>query len=100
MKEVFKCDYCNYIGTAEEVAEHEKVCLNNPDVKCCYNCQYAYENPYIISAGFGNLDPSYTCMYKPFEEYKPNVLYTGKPIPEKNICEHYKKGAPHKVVGV
>ena len=36
MKKVFKCDYCNYIGTAEEVAKHEKVCLNNPDVKCCY----------------------------------------------------------------
>lgn len=23
MKEVFKCDYCNYIGTKEEVEEHE-----------------------------------------------------------------------------
>lgn len=51
MKEVFRCDYCNYIGTKEEVEEYEKVCLNNPDVKCCYNCQYAYENPYIVSVG-------------------------------------------------
>lgn len=100
MKEVFKCDYCNYIGTKEEIEEHEKVCLNNPDVKCCYNCQYAYENPYIGSVGFRNPGPSYTCMYKPYTEYKPNVLYTGEPIPEKNICEHYERGTPHKVVGL
>ena len=64
MKEVFKCDYCNYIGTKEEIAEHEKVCLNNPDVKCCYNCQ---------------------------AEHDLCVLYTGAPIPEKNICEHYRR---------
>lgn len=100
MKEVFKCDYCNYIGTKEEVMEHEKVCLNNPDVKCCYNCQYAYENSYIVSVGFRNPGPSYICMYKPYAEYKPNVLYTGEPIPEKNICEHYERGTPHKVVGL
>lgn len=100
MKEVFKCDYCNYIGTKEEVKEHERKCLSNPDVKCCYNCQYAYRSPYIISVGFEKPTHSYICMYKPYMEYKPNVLYTGKPIPEKNICEHYKRGKPYEVIPV
>lgn len=59
MREVFKCDYCNYIGTAEEVAEHEKVCLNNPDVKCCYNCQHAYRRSYVTSG----LTSPFVCSY-------------------------------------
>ena len=98
MKEVFKCDYCNYIGTKEEIEEHEKVCLNNPDVKCCYNCQYAYENPYIGSVGFGDSTPLYTCMYRPYTEHDLCVLYTGAPIPEKNICEHYRRGNPGRTI--
>lgn len=74
MKEVFKCDYCNYIGTKEEIEEHEKVCLNNPDVKCCYNCQ---------------------CT-----EHDLCVLYTGAPIPEKNICEYYRRREPGRAIPV
>lgn len=30
MKEVFKCDYCNYIGTKEEVAESVAIIVNMP----------------------------------------------------------------------
>lgn len=100
MREVFKCDYCDYIGTKEEVETHEKVCLGNPDVKCCYNCQYAHEDSWIISAGFGNSTPSYVCMYRPYTKHDPCVLYAGEPIPKKNICEHYKRGKPHKVIPV
>lgn len=74
MKEVFKCDYCNYIGTKEEIEEHEKVCLNNPDVKCCYNCQCTEQD---------------LC-----------VLYTGAPIPEKKICKHYRRRKPGRAIPV
>ena len=100
MKEVFKCDYCNYIGTAEEVTEHEKVCLNNPEVKCCYNCQYAWQSSCITSAGFGDSTPLYICMYRPYTKYDPCVLYTGDPIPEKNICEHYRRREPGRTIPV
>lgn len=38
MKPVFKCDYCKFMGTEEEVKEHEPKCINNYDRKSCYTC--------------------------------------------------------------
>lgn len=40
MKPVFKCDYCEFMGTDEEVKEHEPVCRDNYDLKNCYTCQH------------------------------------------------------------
>ena len=98
MKPVFKCEYCNFIGTEEAVEEHEKVCINNPDVKCCQNCIYARENPYTVSIGYDTAAPKYRCMYRPYTNHNSNVLYTGDPIPEENICEHYERGTPQRII--
>ena len=38
MKPVFKCDYCQHIGTEEDVREHESICMENYDRKNCYTC--------------------------------------------------------------
>lgn len=38
MKPVFKCDYCKFMGTEEEVKEHEPICTDNYDRKSCYTC--------------------------------------------------------------
>jgi len=38
MKPVFKCDYCTFMGTEEEVKEHEPKCMDNYDRKSCYTC--------------------------------------------------------------
>lgn len=38
MKPVFKCDYCDKMGTEEEIREHEPVCADNYDRKSCYTC--------------------------------------------------------------
>jgi hypothetical protein len=38
MKQVFKCDYCNFIGDEEQVKTHEPVCMDNYDRKSCYTC--------------------------------------------------------------
>lgn len=97
MKPVFKCEYCNFIGTEKEIEEHEKVCINNPDVKCCQNCRYAYEDTYAITSGFDKPTPKYICMYRPYTN-NSNVLYTGDPIPEENICEHYERGTPRRII--
>ena len=40
MKPVFKCDYCKFMGTEEEVKEHELTCMDNYDRKSCYTCQH------------------------------------------------------------
>lgn len=38
MRPVFKCDYCKFMGTEEEVREHEPKCMDNYDRKSCYTC--------------------------------------------------------------
>lgn len=98
MKQVFKCEYCNFMETKEVVEEHEKVCINNPDVKCCQNCMYVYRDTYAISSGFDKLIPKFICTYKPYTNDNSNVLYMGGPIPEENICEHYKRGTPRRII--
>lgn len=40
MKPVFKCDYCKFMGTEEEVKAHESTCMDNYDKRSCYTCQY------------------------------------------------------------
>lgn len=40
MKPVFKCEYCNFIGTAEDVQEHEPNCTDNYNKKDCMTCKH------------------------------------------------------------
>ena len=39
MKPVYKCDYCDKMGTEEEIREHEEKCTENYDKKSCYTCK-------------------------------------------------------------
>ena len=41
MKQLFKCDYCSKIGTAEQIAEHEKECMYNYRKRSCWTCKHA-----------------------------------------------------------
>ena len=41
MKQLFRCEYCDKIGTAEEIAEHEKTCTWNYTKKSCFTCKHA-----------------------------------------------------------
>jgi hypothetical protein len=38
MQQVFKCDYCKFMGTEQEVREHEVKCFDNYDRKSCFTC--------------------------------------------------------------
>ena len=40
MKPVFKCDYCKFMGTEEEVKEHEISCVYNYDRSSCHTCKH------------------------------------------------------------
>ena len=54
MKPVFKCDYCNFMGTESEVAEHEVTCLDNYDRKSCYTCAHMkYKSNFGFSCAKG-----------------------------------------------
>ena len=41
MKQIFKCEYCNFMGIEEVVKEHEKICSYNGVHKDCESCKYA-----------------------------------------------------------
>lgn len=40
MQPVYKCDYCNHMGTEEDVAEHEIQCTKNYNRKSCHTCAH------------------------------------------------------------
>ena len=40
MKPVYKCDYCDFMGTQEEVEKHEPDCTENYDMRSCHTCKH------------------------------------------------------------
>jgi|WetSurMetagenome_2_1015567.scaffolds.fasta_scaffold459810_2 hypothetical protein len=43
----YKCDFCKKLAAKPETIErHELVCVNNPNGKNCYMCEYAYMDDY------------------------------------------------------
>lgn len=40
MKQLYRCDYCDFIGSSEEVGNHEINCSYNPKQKTCFSCKY------------------------------------------------------------
>lgn len=71
MKPVFKCDYCDFMGTEDKVKEHEPTCTENYDRKSCWTCQHK---------GYKNLN-QFSCA-------------CGKEIPENKIfefCPQYER---------
>lgn len=38
MKPLYRCEYCNQTGTAEEIEKHEIECANNYNLKSCRTC--------------------------------------------------------------
>ncbi len=40
MKPIYRCDYCDYMGTENEVMAHEKTCVKNFNNKGCLTCVF------------------------------------------------------------
>ena len=40
MKPVYRCEYCDHMGTEDEVREHEVKCYWNYDRKSCWTCKH------------------------------------------------------------
>ena len=60
MKPLYKCDFCNMIGTEERIYAHEAICTDNPNRKSCQYCEHKKTsfNPKMI----------YTCDFKDIPE--------------------------------
>ena len=40
MKSVFRCEYCDFMGTEDEVLSHEPDCPNNYTRRSCSTCKH------------------------------------------------------------
>ena len=40
MKQIFRCEYCDKLGTAEEISKHEEECIHNYDKRSCLTCKH------------------------------------------------------------
>ena len=40
MKQLFRCDYCDQTGTAEEIEKHEVRCIHNYTKRSCLTCKH------------------------------------------------------------
>ena len=40
MKLVYRCEYCDHMGTEDEVREHEIKCIKNFNNKNCMTCKH------------------------------------------------------------
>lgn len=103
MKQLYKCDYCRYIGIEEELEKHEKVCIHNPAVKCCDNCKFAWEKDLVRLMFKSNDGEVLECKYREYmanRESSSSVSTIHDPLPEGRICEHYERGTPGKLIPV
>lgn len=58
MKPVFKCDYCDFMGTEQQVNEHEPGCFENYDRKSCFTCEHkSYKSIHQIKCACGREIP-------------------------------------------
>ena len=53
MKPAFKCDYCDFIGTEQEVIKHEVECSENYNRRSCYTCKHRGYTSLNFSCGCG-----------------------------------------------
>ena len=40
MKAIFRCEYCDQMGTAEEIEKHEGECIHNRTKRSCLTCKH------------------------------------------------------------
>ena len=62
MKQVYKCEYCSFMGSGEEVSNHEENCVYNPKNKSCSTFVYGIDNGFSIQVGTIS-NHSYSCTY-------------------------------------
>ena len=58
MKPVFRCEYCDFTGTEEEVCNHEEECFENYTKRSCWTCQHRSFKGLEIKCEVGREIPS------------------------------------------
>ena len=66
MKPVFKCDYCDFMGTEFDVEKHEVECPENYNRRSCFTCRHhGYEGLDFICGCGVELPAGKMCEFCP-----------------------------------
>ena len=67
MKPIFRCEYCDKMGTEEDILKHEEECLYNYTKRACYTCKHAEAKVHKYNCKLDKEIPEgkiYTCCDK------------------------------------
>ena len=53
MKQLFRCDYCDFTGTEQEVCKHERECPKNHTLKGCMTCKHCSQMATYVTCKLG-----------------------------------------------
>lgn len=53
MKPLFRCEYCDKIGTAADIEQHESECIYNKTKRSCFTCKFKIKHGLNFSCGCG-----------------------------------------------
>lgn len=86
MKPLYRCDYCEFKGTEEEVLKHEETCIHNTSKKSCLTCKYKkYKNMQTITCTNGVDIPG-----GQYRQYCPNYEDEEKVEPDDDFSNIFK----------
>lgn len=58
MKPVYRCEYCDHMGTEDEVRAHEEKCIENYNRRSCFTCKHkTWKSIHQYECDFGNEIP-------------------------------------------
>ena len=81
MKQLYRCDYCDFTGTEEEVEKHEANCPDNYTLKSCLTCKYKQLNStwdsVVCTCGKDVPEKSYIKYCNKYERSENNNLEDG-----------------------
>jgi len=86
MKPLFRCEYCDKIGTEEELTKHEAECINNYTKRSCHTCKHAENKITKFNCKLGKEIPEGKLFeYCPAYEWDEKDHTSRNPVPFNNL---------------
>ena len=87
MKAIYRCDFCDKMGTAEEIMQHEESCVYNYNKRSCMTCKFA-----------DNKITKFNCTAG--KEIPEGQMFTGCDKYEWDKVDHTKTPGPSALTGL
>lgn len=75
MKPVYRCEYCDHMGTEDDVRKHEVKCIWNYDRKSCLTCKHKDTKSFVQYKCLLGTEIPDGCMIEFCGKYEWNEKY-------------------------